>query len=137
MALLLAVGVYSLVNWQYNTAKPDTQKLMMSDASFGEENINWMKADTFQQLVTKAYYPNAEVSRVSNLMIVRIEGANTGAQDFYNGNEALLKMKVTENQFEIDYDRHNFALVARFKMRDSLVAVPNDVLIKLIDKTIN
>lgn len=137
LAVLITLGVTVLVRWDTRNAKPDVEKILTKDAGFGKENITWIKTDTFINLVEKAYHPNAETNIASNLLVVFIKNANTVAQDFYNGNEALLKYRINDHNFEIDYDKHNNNVVGRFKIKDKLVAVPNDVLIKVIDKTIN
>lgn len=137
LALIITVGVTVLVRWDARNAKPDAEKILTKDAAFGRENITWIKTDTFINLVEKAYHPNVTTNIASNLLVVFIKNANTVAQDFYNGNESLLKYRINDHDFEIDYDRHNNNVVGRFKTKNNLVAVPNDVLIKVIDKTIN
>jgi hypothetical protein len=137
LAVLITLGVTALVRWDTRSAKPDAEKILTKDADFGKENITWIKTDTFINLVEQAYHPNAETNIASNLLVVFIKNANTVAQDFYNGNETLLKYRINDHNFEIDYDKHNNNVVGRFKIKDNLVAVPNDVLIKVIDKTIN
>jgi len=137
LAVLITLGLTALVRWDARNAKADTEKILTKDADFGKENITWIKTDTFINLVAKAYHPNVETNIASNLLVVFIKNANTVAQDFYNGNEALLKYRINDHDFEIDYDKHNNNVVGRFKTKGNLVAVPNDVLIKVIDKTIN
>lgn len=137
LAIIITVGVTALVRFDARNAQPDAEKILTKDAAFGRENITWIKVDTFINLVQKAYHPNVEANTASNLLVVFIKNANTVAQDFYNGNESLLKYRINDHDFEIDYDKHNNNVVGRFKIKDRLVAVPNDVLIKVIDKTIN
>ncbi|RYD98422.1 MAG: hypothetical protein EOP54_07660 [Sphingobacteriales bacterium] len=137
LAVIITLGLTALVRCDTRNAKPDAEKILTKDADFGKENITWIKTDTFINLVEKAYHPNVETNTASNLLVVFIKNANTVAQDFYNGNEALLKYRINDHNFEIDYDKHNNNVVGRFKIKDNLVAVPNDVLIKVIDKTIN
>lgn len=137
LAIVVTLGMVALVRYDMNTMQPDAEKVLLKDADFGSDNMVWMNVDTFINLVTKAYHPNTETTLANNLLIVNIKNANTIAQDFYNGNEALLKLKINEHNFEINYDQHNKVVSGRFKIKDNLVAVPNDVLIKVVDKNIN
>lgn len=137
LAILITIGLVALVRYDMNTMKPDAEKVLLKDDAFGIDNLVWMNVDTFSNLVSKAYHPNVETTLANSLLIVNIKNANTIAQDFYNGNEALLKFKINEHNFEISYDQHNKLVTGRFKIKDNLVAVPNDVLIKVVDKNIN
>lgn len=137
LAIAITIAIVALVRYDMGHVQPDAEKVLLKDDEFGSDNMVWMKVDTFISLVTKAYHPNAETTLANNLLIVNIKNANTLAQDFYNGNEALLQFKINEHNFEISYDQHNKVVAGRFKIKDSLVAVPNDVLIKVVDKNIN
>lgn len=137
LAIAVTVAVIALVRYDMDTMRPDPEKLLLKDDDLGSDNITWIKVDTFIALVTKAYHPNAQTTLANNLLIVNIKNANTMAQDFYNGNEALLQFKINQHNFEINYDQHNKVVSGRFKIKDSLAAVPNDVLIKVVDKNIN
>ncbi len=139
--VLIAAGitatVIALVRYDKNSAAPDAEKVLLKDDEFGIDNMVWINVDTFTHLVSKAYHPHSETNLTENVLIVNIKNANTLAQDFYNGNEVLLTFKLNQHNFEINYDRHNNVVSGRFKVKDNLAAVPNDVLIKLVDKNIN
>jgi hypothetical protein len=137
IAVLIVALLSFWVRYDMRHQTADTEKQLIKDASFGKENLSWMKVDTFIQLITQAYHPNASTSQGREELVVQIQNANAEAQDFYNGNKALLDCSFRRDNFEIIFDKHNNNVSGRFKLKDGLVAVPNDVLIKAIYKTKN
>jgi hypothetical protein len=135
VALLLAGALYFLfkIKKTYNAEMVETK----TQANFEKTNVNIMKVDTFVMLVNKAYGANASVSKADGRLQVSMTNANQVTKDFFNGNDALLKCKMDENDFEIKYSESPKSMHAEFKIKDGGVNVPNDVLIKMIDKTYN
>ncbi len=136
LAVLLAVGVTLMVQKSTSNLPADTASIQ-ADSDFGHQHYVWMNLDTFTHLIQKAYHPYVATNVNNDLLVVRIKDANTLAQDFYNGNEALLELKIQKHQFEISSDTYNNMVIGRFKIKNNMVAVPNDVLIKAVDKTTN
>lgn len=137
IALLIVALLSFWVKYDMQHQTADTEKELIKDASFGKENLSWMRVDTFIQLITQAYHPNASTTIGKEELVVQVNNANAEAQDFYNGNKALLECSFRKDNFEIIFDKNNNNVSGRFKINNGLVAVPNDVLIKAIYKTQN
>jgi hypothetical protein len=108
-----------------------------TSTNFEKTNANLVKVDTFEMLVHKAYGAMAIVSKADGNLQVNMTEANQITKDFFNGNDALLKCKMDENDFEIKYSESPKSMNARFKIKDGGVNVPNDVMIKMMDKIYN
>lgn len=105
-------------------------------APFGSNNYNVMKTDTFVALVNQAYGSFVTQKTENGILEFQLRNANELTKDFFNGNDALLKFKLGDHGFELNYNPEDQSLVARFKINErNGVNVPNDVLIKLMDKT--
>jgi hypothetical protein len=104
---------------------------------FSENNGNYIVADTFIMLVNKAYDGIATVNKTNTNITINMQNANIITKDFFNGNDKLLNCTVDKNGFDIKYNTIDKSLVANFKLKQNAVFVPNDVMIKLIDKTSN
>jgi hypothetical protein len=132
VAVLIAVVMYFLFTISRNAP---TAQAVAPPAPFGASNYNVMKTDTFIALVHNAY---------GDLVTYKIEGkklemdmkANELTKDFFNGNDALLKFGLSDFGFDIKYNPEEKLMKAQFKIiEQNGVHVPNDVLIKLMDKT--
>lgn len=137
LSLLLTIGLVSWLKISRRTATPDAEKITMKDADFGTEHYNWVKTDTFVRLVQSAYQPNIKTELIDSQLIVTLSGANAITKDFYNGNDALLKYDLNQFGFKIMYDKNNNNVYATFRIKNNAVPVPNDVLIKIVDKNTN
>ncbi len=102
---------------------------------FDVSYCNTVVVDTFIQLVQKAYPSFATISKQHNNVQVSIQGAGALTQDFYNGNDNLLKLKIDDYGFEIKYNPNTKSIIANFKLENNGVTVPNDVLLRLASKT--
>ncbi|HRP89896.1 MAG TPA: hypothetical protein PKX92_07640 [Edaphocola sp.] len=137
LAVMISLGIYFIVKRNIDNLEIEKENIIAKNEEFGLEHANLMKVDTFIKLINKAYHPNVTTSFGSNLFTLQIKNANQAAQDFFNGNEALLKSKIQDKNFEIRYDKFNNNITGLFKMTDSLITVPNDVLIQLVYKNYN
>ncbi|RQO31554.1 hypothetical protein DBR32_06240 [Taibaiella sp. KBW10] len=137
LAAALTIGLVSWLKVSKRNAVADTEKITVKEAAFSKEHLNWVKTDTFIRLLNSAYHPNVKTAIADSQLVVSIEGANEITKDFYNGNEALLKYELNQFGFKISYDKNNNSVYAKFKIQNNAVPVPNDILIKIADKTTN
>ncbi|HTO14511.1 MAG TPA: hypothetical protein VLZ83_02020 [Edaphocola sp.] len=137
LSLIISFGAYFLVKKNQESLEAEKETFTVKSDEFGPEHSNLMKVDTFIKLVSKAYHPNVTTGFGNNLFTIEIKNANQTAKDFINGNEALLKSKIQNEHFEIAYDKFNNNITGLFKMKDSVITVPNDVLIQLVYKNFN
>ncbi len=135
VATLISATLYFWVQNQQKNLKPEKEIVMSKSEDFGSEHFNQMKVDTFVKLVMKAYQPNVTTSFNNNQLKVQIMHANEATKDFINGNDKLLQAK--NKDFEIDHDKLNNNITCTFKIKDSLIIVPNDILIQLVYKNFN
>jgi len=136
-ASAIVVGiVLAITNWSISRNEVSTeQQEIVTD--FTPEQYNWVLVDTFQYLVTKAYAPNVATQISNNQLIVNINNANQLTKDFFNGNDALLKYDLEDFGFAIKYSKDNNNIQSIFAIKNGAVPVPNDVMIKLVDKIYN
>lgn len=133
IALVIAVVTYLIFAGTRNAA---TEQVVAPPAPFGSNNYNIMKTDTFVALVSKAYGNLAEYNTADGILEINMKNANELTKDFFNGNDALLPFKLGDHGFEFHYNPEDRSLKALFKIdQQNGVHVPNDVLIKLMDKT--
>ena len=112
------------------------EQVVASEPAFGSYNYNVMKIDTFTSLVNKAYGNLAAITSEEGRLYIDIKNANQVSRDFFNGNDSLLDYELGDFGFEIDYNQESQSLRATFNVTEQGgVHVPNDVLIKLMDKT--
>lgn len=137
MAAVLTIGLVSWLKVSKRNAVADVEKITVKEAAFGKEHLNWVKTDTFIRLLNSAYHPNIKTNITDSQLVVDLAGANEITKDFYNGNEALLKYDLNQFGFKVVYDKNNNSLYAKFKIKNGAVPVPNDILIKIVDKTTN
>jgi hypothetical protein len=135
IALAISVAAYALVRVQ-------PQKANVADAatiekSFTDNHYNAMIVDTFAMLIAKAYPQLATTQQSGGVLIVQLQEASAITKDFFNGNDALLTQKISDNGFEIKYDATNKKVEAKFAITNNAVHVPNDVMIKIMDKIYN
>lgn len=131
-AVIVAVAMYFLFTISRNTA---TEQYVAPPAPFGANNYNTMKTDTFLTLVRNAY-GNLVTYQFEEKKLVMEMKANELTKDFFNGNDALLKFGLNDFGFDIKYNPERKSMKAQFIVSDQHgVNVPNDVLIKLMDKT--
>jgi isocitrate dehydrogenase kinase/phosphatase len=114
-------------NYDLKDAKPKME--------FNEAYCNTMITDTFSKLVLSAYPSFATVTKRNNVLHVSIKGAGALTQDFYNGNDNLLKYSLDDFGFDIKYLKESKSIEADFKLLQNGVTVPNDVLLRLAAKT--
>lgn len=134
LSIVLTIGLASWLKLSIKNAAPDKEKVTVKDDDFGPEHYNQIKTDTFVRLVQSAYQPNVKTEIVDSQLLVTLTGANEITKDFYNGNAALLKYDLNQFGFKITYDKNNNTVYAAFKIKNNAVPVPNDVLIKIVDK---
>lgn len=133
LAILIAGAMYMIFAGSRNAAVEQT---VVPPAPFGSNNYNVMKTDTFVALVNQAYGSFVTEKREHGILELNINNANELTKDFFNGNDALLKFKLGDHGFEFNYNPEEQSLKARFNIKErNGVNVPNDVLIKLMDKT--
>jgi hypothetical protein len=131
-AVVVAAAMYFLFTISRNAA---TGQAVAPPAPFGSSNYNTMKTDTFLTLVRNAY-GNLVTYKFEEKKLVMEMKANELTKDFFNGNDALLKFGLNDFGFDIKYNPEDKSMKAQFKVSDQHgVNVPNDVLIKLMDKT--
>jgi hypothetical protein len=123
----------------YQSKSIDTDTLIseVKQTNFSKDDANVVIADTFMMLVNKAYNGLATVVKNGDAVLVSMTDANKVTKDFFNGNDALLKCNIKEHGFEIKYIAEKNKLDAQFSLMQNTVTVPNDVLIKIVDKLDN
>jgi hypothetical protein len=132
VALVIAGAMYFLFTISRNAA---TEQTVAPPAPFGPANYNQMKTDTFVALVHNAY-GDLVTYKIEDRKLVMDMKANELTKDFFNGNDALLKFGLSDFGFDIKYNTEAKSMQAQFKISEQNgVNVPNDVLIKLMDKT--
>lgn len=133
LAIVIAGAMYLAFAGSRNAAIEQT---VAPPAPFGSNNYNVMKTDTFVALVNSAYGSFVEQKREQGMLELHLKNANELTKDFFNGNDALLKFRLSDHGFEMNYNPEDRSLIARFRISEQNgVNVPNDVLIKLMDKT--
>jgi len=133
IALVIAAGACLLFAGSRNMP---AGQVVEPPAPFGSSHYNAMKTDTFVALVQAAYGQLATTGITGNTLVVDMPDANELAKDFFNGNDALLRFGMSDHGFEIRYNPEQKSLKASFRISEQGgVNVPNDVLIKLMDKT--
>lgn len=132
IAVGIAGATYFLLTISRNAA---TEQAVAPPAPFGAANYNQMKTDTFVALVHQAY-GDLVTYKIEDRKLVMDMKANELTKDFFNGNDALLKFGLNDFGFDIKYNSETKSMQAQFKISEQNgVNVPNDVLIKLMDKT--
>lgn len=132
LAVAIAVAAGVAATLLRNTA---TEQTVEQSSAFGPNHYNSMKTDTFAVLVSKAYSGQVNVKQANGMLELEIKGEGP-AREFYNGNEALLKFRLSDHGFELQYLPEARSLKASFRIDEKNgVNVPNDILIKLMDKT--
>ena len=137
MAIALTASLVSWLKIRKRNATAQTENVEVANSRFSADHFNLMHPDTFVALVTKVYQPNVTTQVRGDKLLVSLRGANALTKDFFNGNDALLKERLSDHGFEISYDKNNNAVESTFLIKDNAVAVPNDVLIKIADKIAN
>jgi YbbR domain-containing protein len=135
IAVLLAIGVYVIARNNNTTAPIPVAKT--STKTFTKANGNLIVADTFVTLMNNAYKGFVMVTKTSSTIDVSITNANAITKDFFNGNDELLKYTLADFGFAIKYIASPASINAQFALQNNAVFVPNDVLIKAMDKTTN
>jgi hypothetical protein len=132
VAVLIAAAMYFLFTISRNAV---TAQVVAPPAPFGASNFNLMKTDTFLALVHNAYGDLVSYKIEEGKLNMEMK-ANELTKDFFNGNDALLKFGLRDFGFDIKYNPEEKSMKATFKVTEQNgVHVPNDVLIKLMDKT--
>jgi hypothetical protein len=111
-----------------------TSQNVTQAAPFGTSNYNLMKTDTFVALLHRAYGNLIKDTMADNKLTVEMKGSEM-SRDFFNSNDALLKFSLTDFGFDIKYNQQDKSVKAVFSIQaGNGVNVPNDVIIKLMDK---
>lgn len=133
LALAIAAGAGLATTLLRNTA---TEQAVEQPAAFSSNSYNTMKTDTFTALVTRAYGNAATFKQEEGVLALELKKEGEQARDFFNGNDALLKFRLNQHGFELQYQPGSSSMTARFRINEQNgVNVPNDVLIRLTDKT--
>jgi hypothetical protein len=133
--LLIGAAAYAFVRVQPQKAKVIDAATI--EKSFTENHYNAMIVDTFTMLIAKAYPQLATSQQSGGVLSVQLQEASAMTKDFFNGNDELLSKKLNDNGFEIKYDAANKKVEAKFAITNNAVNVPNDVMIKIMDKIYN
>ncbi len=133
---LLAICSYLWTTFATNKEQPPANEII-PNSSFNNEHYNLIYLDTFIHLLEQAYGNSISTHLQTNELQVTLKNAGIVAKDFYNGNDNILKQQYDDFGFEITYQENSNTLLAKFKIDKGAVPVPNDVLIKLIDKNYN
>lgn len=133
LALVIAAGAYILFA---GGRKADAPGPVAPPAPFGSSNYNMMKTDTFVALVQQAYGSLVTSNISEGLLVLDMPHGNELTRDFFNGNDALLRFGLNDHGFALQYNPEQRSLKASFRIsKANSVPVPNDVLIKIMDKT--
>jgi hypothetical protein len=135
IAVLLAIGMYVIA--KNNTSTAPIPVVKTNAKTFTKANGNLIVADTFMALINNAYKGFASVTKTNNTIDISITNANAITKDFFNGNDELLKYTLADFGFAIKYVASPASINAQFALQNNAVFVPNDVLIKAMDKTTN
>lgn len=136
LALLVVGTVLAITKISINRNAVAVQEQEIEN-SFTEEQYNMVKLDTFIHLLHKAYDPNISTQITKNQLIVELKNANQITKDFFNGNDALLKYSIEDFGFELKYNKDNNNIHSIFAIKKEAIAVPNDVMMKIVDKIYN
>ncbi|WP_118974325.1 hypothetical protein [Taibaiella koreensis] len=133
LALVVAAGAGLTTVLLRNTAM---EQPVEQPAAFSSNSYNTMKTDTFAALVTRAYGSDADIRQENGVLTLELKNSGEQGRDFFNANEALLRFRLSQHGFELQYQQGSPLLTARFKINEQNgVTIPNDVLIRLMDKT--
>lgn len=108
----------------------------IQNESFNQQHYNYIVLDTFVHLLKQAY-PTATTNQVQNKLFVIIENSGALTKDFFNGNDKILDLTENDYGFNIAYKSAANKVEATFMIKNNAVPVPNDVMIKLVDKNYN
>lgn len=133
MGVVLCTAMYFLLSGQ---RQAQTSETIAPPAPFGANNVNEIKVDTFLSLVHKAYGGIVTSTIDNNKLSIDLKG-NELTKDFFNSNNQLLQFGLNDFGFKIDYNPEQKSLLAVFLIKANAVQVPNDVMIKILDKTLN
>ncbi|WP_118949792.1 hypothetical protein [Taibaiella helva] len=132
LALAIAAGAGLLTLLTRNTA---TEQAVEQPAAFSANSYNTMKTDTFAALVARVYGNAATFKQEEGVLALELKKEGEQARDFFNDNDALLKFRLSQQGFELQYQQGSPSLTARFRINEQNgVNIPNDVLIRLTDK---
>jgi hypothetical protein len=135
IAILLAIGMYTIA--KINKTEAPILATKTDGKSFTSTNGNLMVVDSFVMLINKAYSGFVTITKNTSTLNVTIANANAMTKDFFNGNDELLKYTIADFGFAIKYLASPPSITAQFNIQNNAVFVPNDVLIKALDKTSN
>lgn len=136
LAILMIVG--SLLWTKFSINRKEEQVVTnVQNEQFNQQHFNYIYLDTFVQLLNQAYPGIIQTKIVQNKLFVILENAGAITKDFFNGNDKLLAVSEQDYGFMIDYKQQANKIEATFVIKDQAVPVPNDVLVKLIDKNYN
>lgn len=132
----LIIGALLWVKYTVNR-KEIIQVSNIANKEFNEEHFNYIVLDTFVTLLKNAYGTNINTTIEDSKLKVRLINAGAVTQDFYNGNNKILNLGLRDYGFKIKYDNKENKIEAIFAIKNESVPVPNDVMIKLLDKNFN
>lgn len=135
-AILLVIG--SLVYTNYSIRRSEVKQVTnIYNKDFGIEHFNYIIVDTFVALLQKGYGNSITVNTENNQVNATLSNAGVITKDFFNSNDKILALKKSDFGFSILYDKATNKIEASFNIMNGSVPVPNDVMIKLVDKTTN
>ncbi len=134
IAIGLSIGLYFV--FQSNPTVMAVNNEVKVNNDFSENNIVTMQVDSFIATIKKAYGNAAIITKLTSEVTVEVK-AGILSSDFYNNNSNLISKKNANAAFEILDNKEQKLVVAKFKITNSTLQVPADVLLKAIDKTQN
>lgn len=139
LIFIAIILVAASIMWSRLSINRTDQEIVtnIANEAFNEQHYNFIITDTFINLLNKAYPGIVTTTKQNNELRVTLLGAGAVTKDFFNGNDNILKLDKSDFGFEIKYLQQENKIDATFVLNQNSVPVPNDVMIKLIDKTYN
>lgn len=128
LAIAFVMGVSTKRSFQ-----PNLKLDLQLGSNFDVRHVTAIRRDSFMALATRAYGSLLSTTTHGDTLIMTLSNANQLGKDFYNSNHPLLKMKLKDAGFEIK--ENEAAVTGYFLNKNNSVQVPNDVLVKMMDKT--
>ncbi len=138
--LLITVGIIvaGMLWVKYTVNRKEIKQVSnIANAEFNEEHFNYIIVDTFVNLLRNAYGESITSTIEKDKLKVQMTNAGAVTRDFYNGNDKILDLGLSDYGFKIKFDKNENKIDATFVIKNEAVPVPNDVMIKLLDKNFN
>ncbi len=136
IAVVVVIGAVMYNTFAINRTTVEETETIVNN-QFGKTHYNIMKVDTFEYLLTKAYADQISIGRSAGVLELVLKNSNGQNKDFYNGNASILDYNINDYNFEIQMIENTASIQAKFKIIDDGVYVPNDLLIRIIEKIYN